>query len=48
MAKQDIKRLLDQASNAMKTENSTQADTSKYDLKKLKTKTVDNISKTEL
>ncbi len=48
MAKQDIKRLLDEASAALETEHSTQADSIKSDLKHFKTKTLDKISKTTL
>jgi hypothetical protein len=48
MAKQDIKRLLDQASSAIETEYNTQADSIKSDLKQFKTKTLDKISKTTL
>jgi hypothetical protein len=48
MAKQDIKRLLDQASSALETEHNTQVDSIKSDLKQFKTKTLDKISKTTL
>jgi hypothetical protein len=45
MAKQDIKRLLDDASSALESENNTQVDSIKSDLKHFKTKTLDKISK---
>ncbi|WP_162858701.1 hypothetical protein [Candidatus Nitrosotenuis aquarius] len=45
MAKQDIKRLLDQASSALESENDSQLDSIRSDLKHFKTKTLDKISK---
>ena len=45
MAKQDIKRLLDEASGALESEHNTHADSIKSDLKQFKTKTLDKISK---
>lgn len=45
MAKQDIKKLLDEASSALESEHNTQADSIKSDLKQFKTKTLDKISK---
>ncbi|MEM2160334.1 MAG: hypothetical protein QXN55_05200 [Candidatus Nitrosotenuis sp.] len=46
MAKQDIKRLLDQAGAALESEHNTQVDSIRSDLKQFKTKTLDKISKT--
>jgi hypothetical protein len=45
MAKQDIKRLLDDASSALESEHSTQVDSIKSDLKQFKSKALDKISK---
>ncbi|MFM8659591.1 MAG: hypothetical protein ACKOCQ_06640 [Candidatus Nitrosotenuis sp.] len=45
MAKQDIKKLLDDASAALETEHNTQADSIRSDLKQFKSKTLDKISK---
>jgi len=45
MAKQDIKKLLDEASSALETENNTQLESIRSDLKQFKTKTLDKISK---
>ena len=45
MAKQDIKRLLDEASNALESENNTQVESIRSDLKHFKTKTLDKISR---
>jgi hypothetical protein len=45
MAKQDIKRLLDDASSELESENNTQVDSIRSDLKHFKTKTLDKISK---
>jgi hypothetical protein len=45
MAKQDIKRLLDDASSALESENNTQLDSIRSELKHFKTKTLDKISK---
>jgi hypothetical protein len=45
MAKQDIKRLLDDASSALESECNTLVDSIRSDLKHFKTKTLDKISK---
>jgi hypothetical protein len=45
MAKQDIKRLLDEASSALESENNTQVESIRSDLKHFKTKTLDKISR---
>jgi hypothetical protein len=45
MAKQDIKRLLDEASNELESEHDKQSDSIKSDLKQFKTKTLDKISR---
>jgi len=45
MAKQDVKKLLDDASAALESEHNSQVDSIKSDLKQFKSKTLDKISK---
>ena len=45
MAKQDIKKSLDDAGNALESEHKTQADSIRSDRKQFKTKTLEKISK---
>ncbi|HWP78992.1 MAG TPA: hypothetical protein VNL34_05030 [Candidatus Nitrosotenuis sp.] len=46
MAKQDIKKLLDDANRSLQAEYETQAETIKTELRSFKTKTLDKIQKT--
>ena len=46
MPKQDIKKLLDDASKLLESEHESQVDAIKSELKSFKTKTLDKIQKT--
>ncbi|HIH07343.1 MAG TPA: hypothetical protein HA236_03660 [Candidatus Nitrosotenuis sp.] len=45
MAKQDIKRLLEQANSALESEHDTHVESIRADLKKFKSNSLDKISK---